>query len=178
MQATQVDAPTPPVSSQETDLTGARERQFFPFATVEDPPDLGAELLSQPEADNEGLSPAKKRPSTQSPSPAAAIADHAYPPAFHGASGSQPSHSPLPVHVKRGRGALSPSRATTRVSAASPVANFIATNFPAQADSPLQDHSTSVKKAKASEEGADPGSAIPQDLADQFEGVQLLAFPQ
>ena len=77
-QATQVDDPTPPVSSQEPDLTGARERQFSPFPTVEDPPDLGAELLSQPDADNEGLAPAKKRPSTQSPSPAAAIADHAY----------------------------------------------------------------------------------------------------
>ena len=162
----------------QTSLGPEREREFFPFPAVEDPPDLGAERLSPLEADIEGQEPLKKRPSTASPSPAAAIADHMYPPAFHGASGSQSSQSPLPVHVKRGRGALSPSRATTRVSAASPVANFIANNFPAQADSPLQDHTTSVKKAKASEEGAGPGSAIPQDLADQFEGVQVLAFPQ
>jgi len=94
VQATQVDAPTPPDSSQGTDLTGALEAQVSPFLTVQDPPDLGPELLSQPEADNEALSPAKKRPSTQSPSPAAALADHAYPPSFHGATGSQPSPSP------------------------------------------------------------------------------------
>ena len=70
-----------------------------------------------------------------------------------------------------------PREKATRVSAASPVANFIATNFVAQADSPLQDHTTSVKRNKATEEGAGPGAAIPQDLALQFADVQVGAFP-
>jgi hypothetical protein len=61
--------------------------------------------------------------------------------------------------------------------AATPKADFFAANFSKQADSPLQDQSTSVKRNKAAGEEAAPGDAIPQDLAPQFADVQVNAFP-
>ena len=158
-------------------------REFSTFPVVEEPPDLGPELLTPGEAEKERQEPPKKRPSTTSPSPTAAIADHMYPPAFHGAAGTQPSQSPTTVPIKRGRGALSPPRDKgTRVAAASPLAlspkaTFFAINFAGQADSPLQDQTTSVKRNKATEEAAGPDAAIPQDLALQFADVQVNAFP-
>ena len=182
-QPTQVDEPSPQDPTPEPDVTGARARDFSPFPVVKDPPDLGPEFL-EPE-DNEELKfqPPKKRASTTSPSPVAAIADHVYPPAFHGAAGGHSDHSPTSVPIKRGRGVLSPPREkSTRAPVASPLAatskaEFFAANFHKHADSPLQDHSTSVKRNKAAGEDAAPGEAIPQDLAPQFEEVQINAFP-
>ena len=182
-QATQVDEPSPQDPTWEPDITGARARDFSPFPVVEDPPDQGPELLEPGETEEDRQEPPKKRPSTKSPSPTAAIADHMYPPAFHGAAGAQPGQSSTTVPIKRGRGALSPPREkATRVAAASPLAvspkaNFFATNFAGQADSPLQDQTTSVKRNKATEEEVVPGDAIPQDLAPQFADVQVKAFP-
>ena len=105
------------------------------------------------------------------------MADYSFPLTFHGNQAPLIT-SPLPVHTKRGRGATSPPR-EGRQPAASPVANFLS-QFPKQADSPLQDGAARVKKAKPAEDEVEESSLdIVQNLDGQFEEMAegSLALP-
>ena len=188
VQATQLDPSYPTVTETALVSTGALEEPLPPTPRVPEPASQGPALLfPEEEKGIEQFSPPAKRPATQSPSPVSSPTDgHAYPPMHHGPTGSQSRPSSAGNQIKRGR---DPTQTRAAAAAAeppepSPAARFIRDRLVhSQADSPLQDRSTSVKKAKPSDSVIEEGNPVAQDLSEQFESLADIrvappVFPQ